>query len=59
MQRKGVPRGPMPEETKRKLSEVRKKYWEMMRRDNPQALQAIITKSARGIERAWARRRST
>lgn len=57
-QRKGVPHGPMSEETKRKLSDTRKAYWDRMRREDPEALQVIIAKSARGIERAWARRRT-
>ena len=56
-QRKGVVKGPMSEETKRKLSEVRRSYWQRMRTENPEQLQAIIAKSAKGIERAWARRK--
>ena len=56
--RKGVPKGPMAEETKAKLSAARRSYWERMRRENPEQLQTIIAKSAEGIQRAWDRRRS-
>jgi hypothetical protein len=55
--RKGIKKGPLSEETKRKLSTVRRAYWERMRSERPDELKAIIAKSAQGIERAWARRR--
>lgn len=56
-ERKGIKRGPMANETKMKLSNLRREYWKKMREENPSALNEIIAKSAAGIKKAWDRRK--
>ena len=55
--RKGKPSYERTPESRESAAKARRDYWERMRRENPEELQRIISKSAFGIKAAWARRK--